>query len=156
MQYQKPGFIMTIASADVRSEKAGVNYLLKVREESNRWLLRHISSAPTVAQLQEAQAFIKEFSGISFDEQQLRDVLALFPIVRVELAVYGIERMETQDNLMDSVSNFFLGCTWPRMGDNVDMKGFISLLRRQAMAMGYESVDERYSLGQTHFFESIL
>lgn len=128
---------MKLASADFMSQNAGTNYLLKMREESNRWLLQHIHSVPTETQIEDANAFVRKNSGLMVHADDLGKILTLYPVVRIELAVHGIENLETQDNLMDAVSNFFLGCTWPRLGDRIDMKGFLELLKKQAVSMGY-------------------
>lgn len=138
---------MKLASADFMNQKAGTNYILKVREESNRWLLKHIYSMPTAKQIEDANAFVKKNSGLALYDEDLSRILDLFPVVRIELAVHGIENIETQDNLMDAISNFFLGCTWPRLGDNVDVKRFISLLINQAKSMGYSGLE---AVGQKH------
>lgn len=138
MQYQKPGYIMKLASADFDNGKAGTNYLLQMRAESNRWLLQHLSATPKPQQLLEANEYILKASGLLLTDVQLGEILALFPLVRIELAVYSIERIDVQDNLKDAISNFFLGCTWPRHSDNVNIGKYISLLRHQALAMGYQ------------------
>ncbi len=145
MQYQKPGYIMKLASADFDNGKAGTNYLLQIRVESNRWLLQHLSSTPKHQQIIDANLYILRATGLLLTEEQLREILTLFPVVRIELAVYGIERIDVQDNLKDAISNFFLGCTWPRISDNVNIKKFVSLLRHQAVAMGYKlNADETH------------
>lgn len=138
MQYQKPGYIMKLASADFDNGKAGTNYLLQMRVESNRWLLQHLSAAPKHQQIIEANEYILKASGLLLTDVQLSEILALFPLVRIELAVYSIERIDVQDNLKDAISNFFLGCTWPRHSDNVNIGKYISLLKHQALAMGYQ------------------
>lgn len=128
---------MNLASAEFGSEKPGVNYLLQLRAETNRWLLQHRSAKPSRDQVQHAIKRIFDVSGLLLTETELESILDLFPLVRIELAVHGAEKMDVQANLMDAISNFFLGCTWPRMSDNVKMDRFLPLLRHQASAMGY-------------------
>lgn len=142
MQYQKPGYIMKLASADFDNGKAGTNYLLQMRAESNRWLLQHLAATPKPQQLLEANEYILKASGLLLTDVQLSEILALFPLVRIELALYSIERIDVQDNLKDAISNFFLGCTWPRHSDNVNVGKYISLLRHQALAMGYQVIGD--------------
>lgn len=142
MQYQKPGYIMKLASADFDNGKAGTNYLLQMRVESNRWLLQHLSATPKHQQIIDANQYLLKASGLLLTDAQLSEILALFPLARIELAVYSIERIDVQDNLKDAISNFFLGCTWPRLGDNVDIGKYISLLKHQAIAMGFQIVGD--------------
>lgn len=150
MQYQKPGYIMKLASADFDNGKAGTNYLLQMRAESNRWLLQHLSATPKHQQIVEANEYLLKASGLWLADIQLSEILALFPLVRIELAVYGIERNDVQDNLKDAISNFFLGCTWPRHSDNVNIEKYISLLRHQAVAMGYQVTGEQMQQNLGH------
>lgn len=137
MQYQKPGFIMNLASAEFGSDKPGVNYLLQLRAETNRWLLQHRHAKPGRDQLENAVQHVVNVSGLQLTMAELESILDLFPLARIELALHGIEKMDVQANVMDAISNFFLGCTWPRMSDNVKMDRFLPLLKHQASAMGY-------------------
>src|SRR5688572_5271711 len=99
MQYQKPGFIMNLASNKNERENSGANYLLRVRVESNRWLLNHLSSYLSHEQSISASLYIQSLSGLLLTEAELNEMLALFPAARIELAVHGISKIEVQHHL---------------------------------------------------------
>ena len=68
-------------------------------------------------------------------------LFSLYPQTRIRLAEMGLSSV--CDELADVVADFFLDCRWPCYRDEVEMDGFLSLLRQQGEKLGLPPWIER-------------
>lgn len=104
----------------------------------NSFLMANRNVQPTAGQLEEAAAYIREFSQIDLSATEVGEMLMLYPKSRIALATEGMACTSTEDELAFMVAHFFLECSWPTIGDEVDMQRFVDVLKDQASWHGYK------------------
>lgn len=87
--------------------------------------------------MQKAAELLTKITKIKFDAKQTESMLNLYPKARIELATNGLLDTSVRNALSVAVAHFFLGCSWPTYGDNIDIETFTGVLKRQAVKAGY-------------------
>lgn len=100
--------------------------------------IAHAESVPNEDIIANAVQHIAEQSEIKFTGDELLRILALYPMQRAKLAIYGCESTEACDHLLDVVSNFIVNSRWPTFGDKIEVDVFIGRLKLAAKFMGYK------------------
>jgi hypothetical protein len=112
--------------------------LLGFTKNINTFLYEHRNAQPTEKNYLDAAEFMSETAGFEINMERAKGILDLYPHARIKLAVYnGLGDTEVRDLVSDAMANFFLGCDWPRYGDNVDTTIFCRALYAQAVKMGF-------------------
>lgn len=136
-------FIMTADTAVRQFDKNGnpkhnAEFLLRSiradREHNN--LNFDVQLSP--AALAEATEYARDVCGVDFSEEQISNILALYPIERIDIAVHSLRDTMTRDSLSGVLAHFLLGSSWPNFGDNVDISAFQAVLERQAQKLGFK------------------
>ena len=111
---------------------SGLHYLFHMRREGIRQYLANASIEPSEELVQEAAQVLSECVDFLVPVEFVRQLLSMYPPVRINLAMVGsAQDSEVRDRLVDAMSHFLLGCTWPTYGDQVDAEEFSALLKRQ-------------------------
>ncbi len=106
-------------------------------------LSESIDRKPDCRTRDEAVAFVVSEVGIVMPADLFELIMELFPEVRIELAVSGVDTV-ARGLLLDALATLFLGCRWPIIGDGLsdeESETFVNGLREQAHQLGYEVVD---------------
>jgi len=78
-------------------------------------------------------SFVKEHTELEIPNDVLKNILDLYPEARIRIVQnYGKIDTDVGDIILDAISHFFLGCSWPTGADNVDMPFFMGVLKAQA------------------------
>lgn len=121
------------------------NLSLLLQRQSTQFFLEHLHCQIEESLYPQVVEVFKENTKICFTDQQVKDILTLFPKTRIKIAQYGLNDTEVSESINNCVSLFFLNCEWPIYKDNVDMSLFMDILHRQAIAMGY-FVEQNFSI----------
>lgn len=136
-------FIMTAENAvrqfdDNGNPKRDAEFLLRSiragREHNNLNFDVHLSPAD----LADATQYARDVCGVDFSEEQISNILALYPIERIDIAVHSLRDTMTRDSFSGILAHFLVGSSWPNYGDNVDISEFQAVLERQAQKLGYK------------------
>jgi hypothetical protein len=114
---------------------------IRIGRESNLGFLEDRELTPTGEQYAAAAAVLSEMTELDLSAEQVKDILALYPRERIIIA-----RTESNEELEEAdisfvAAHFFLNCSWPIYGDEVDMTAFIDLLKSEAIRMGYRTAE---------------
>lgn len=110
----------------------GLHYLFQMRREGIRQYLANVAIEPSDQLVEEASQVLSESVGFDISVDAVRQLLAMYPPVRIQLALAGSAGdSDVSDMLLDATSHFLLGCHWPTYGDKVDTDEFCALLKRQ-------------------------
>lgn len=108
--------------------------------ERSRFYLDHRGLMPTEAQYASASDFLSTTTGLNLHAGFIQMLLSLYPQTRIRVAECGFSS-SVCDDLADAAADFFLLCRWPRYRDEVEMDGFLSLLRHQGKELGFTPLD---------------
>lgn len=112
--------------------------LLRFFQEQARFHAAHIDARPTAKHYAEVISYYEEMADISFTPEQVRVIVEMSPSFRIKLAEYdGLADTEVADMALDALGSFLLHSTWPTYGDQVEPEGFLALIKKQALALGY-------------------
>jgi hypothetical protein len=137
---------MVQLDCDFRSGKSDTaNYLLVNIADNAKFLKENVSAAPNHKGYSTVADYIQSITGIAFQVEDAKLLLDLYPRARIKVAEFGIEDSDVKDEIAFSVSHFFLGCSWPTYGEQVDHDSFVDLLKRQANKVGFQSVKSETS-----------
>jgi len=92
---------------------------------------------PSPAQLGEAAVSLSQTTNLEFSPHNVTTLLSFFPRTRIAIARHGVGDTKVRDQLLDSLAEFLLGCSWPRGADNVDIKTFVALVSAAGAAVGF-------------------
>lgn len=123
-----------IASA---GPQPGSSLYLSLHRSAMERLIKHRKAKLTPDQLAAGVEHVKELTGIVMKPLQLADILEISPSAKMHLAAFG----EFGRQFNDALGSYFLGCAWPtekEVAAGIDLRSFLSILRRQAEAMGYK------------------
>ncbi|MDI6976072.1 hypothetical protein [Serratia sp. Se-RSBMAAmG] len=134
-------YIAPASSFEAYKDDIG-NILPEMHKNSINFYKKNKDKDIKEATYQEALEYIKSNTRVSLTKEQLIDLLFFFPFYRIKLAVYGVGDTEVKSYLLNMVSSFFIGVTWPTYGDKVDIYDFVSLLRKRAIEMKYEVIKD--------------
>lgn len=105
----------------------------------NTFLFTNRSAFPNADQLLKATEFIQQEIGFDLNMDVIGGILMLYPHARIKLVEYnGLGDTEVRDLLLEAVADFFLGCDWPKYGDNLseaETYQFREALQKQARLM---------------------
>lgn len=139
MNIDSPSNVLRIAAGREGVTDDGTHYLLRMRRDRSVFFRANRDSLPTLENYAAVASYLSEITGLSIESDEAKQLLSLYPYARIKLADIGrIEDSDVKDELSFLVAHFFLGCSWPTMGDSVDMNAFIDLLQGQAILMGYK------------------
>ena len=103
--------------------------------------LEHLEATPSQASLDEVAQLLTDVTEVQISPEQAGRILKLYPFARIKIALDdGLRGVGTRDELAFVAAHFFLGCSWPTLGDNIDLEKFLDLLREQAGLMGYPPI----------------
>lgn len=139
MFVDSPCRTLAIAKSHDGTTADGMHFQIALRRKFAAFFLEHRDAVPTVHDYEQAAEFLTEITYLAFSAAQVQDLLSLYPHARIKLAVESIHSADAQQQLSFSAAHFFLGCSWPQIGDDVDATAFVDLLRRQAFLMGFEA-----------------
>lgn len=108
--------------------------------ERSRFYLDHRGLMPTLAQYASASDFLSKTTGLNLRVGFTQMLLSLYPQTRIRMVEFGLSS-SVCDELADAAADFFLHCRWPRYRDEVEMEGFLSLLRHQGEKLGFTPLD---------------
>lgn len=128
---------LNIASRLDELTSDGTHYLLRMRRESSAFLYENRDVMPTDERYAQAAAFLKEITELEFTLEQTKNILSLYPNVRISLATSSISA--SKEGLSFVAAHFFLGCNWPVYGDNIDADEFLKILKKSANLIGFPS-----------------
>lgn len=118
------------------TDSTGLHYLFTMRRNALREYLGNLDAKPSPQLLIEAADTLSEASQVSVSVELLEQMLALFPQMRIKLALAGsAQDTDVREDLCDTLAFFLLGCHWPRYGDDVDPEQFEALLKKQAFLL---------------------
>lgn len=92
-------------------------------------------------ELEEVTEFLQDEIEIDFTKEQIKQLLNLYPKVRVAVILHGLNDTEVMQDLADMVANFFLNSRAAVFGDDLDGRAveiFGELIKQQAKLMGYQ------------------
>jgi len=115
----------------------GTHYLLRMRRESAAFLYENRDAMPTDERYAEAAAYLKEITELEFSLEQTKNILSLYPNVKISLATSSL--LSSREGLSFVAAHFFLGCDWPVYGDNIEVDDFLNILKKSANLMGFPS-----------------
>jgi len=132
---------LRIAARDDELTPDGTHYLLRMRRDSSLFYHQHRNAIPTHDKYAQAAEYLSEITELHISANQAEAMLSLYPHVRINLATTGsISSSDVRDGLSQAVAHFFLGCSWPTIGDEVDIDTFVELLKQSARLMNFESL----------------
>lgn len=115
------------------------HYWFRMQRDDVARLLKHRHTMPTDTQLTAASELLEEITGMAWPSDRIHDLLSLYPRIRISIATAG----DLKDDLSFAAAHFFLGTSWPTIGDNVDLHAFVAVLQQQAVLMGYTKVSRK-------------
>lgn len=83
--------------------------------------------------------YISEYFNLVLSESELNDMLDIFPLVRISIALNGCQG-SNGGIVSDMIMNFFLGVNHPKFGDKFseqELSDFYSIFYKQARKFGY-------------------
>lgn len=95
---------------------------------------------PTDEQYSAATQYLSNLTAIKFTQDQIEEILALYPQSRILLAVMGSDENAVHEALQFAVAHFLLSCRWPEAGEQLDLHDFTGLLRLRAVEMGFKTL----------------
>lgn len=141
MLVDSPSKIMSAAKEEIALNENGLHPLLTTRAGTTKFYIENVNLSPTTHQVYEVAHIIKIVTGIDCDSLLAKIILSLYPTAKIQVAVFGTES-DAKDEILWAVSHFFLGCPWPSFDDKVELLEFVSLLQKQAKALGFKLLSE--------------
>ena len=124
----------------VENGTALADVYLKIQANLSLLRMTHLYDAVPEAEAKAVQDEIVESLGIEFSIPQVTKLLDAHPDTKAQVLVYGIDDTETASKVIDMITNFILGCNFPRYGDDVPEDAFMKILRTQALSLGYKTI----------------
>lgn len=124
----------------MKSVSGGNDALIYLLSNAAKSHVEDIDESPNDNDKNEAIKIIERRTGVTLRLNELDALLKLFPLVRIELSVHGIETGFNWD-IVNMMSCHLLGCEYP-IDDDVDYFEFLRHLRSQSRKFGYEVSDD--------------
>lgn len=105
--------------------------MLKIHHNIVKQTVEHMSAVISEEVLDELAEMVNEATELALTSRQIETILKVYPTSRAEVIVHGIYDSAALDEVIDSVSHFFLCCNYPTYGDKVDIDKFLGLLKEQ-------------------------
>ena len=116
------------------------DFVFRNHRSNVQFYLENKDAVTTTSNLEQAAAFIEESIGIVFTLNEMSDILNLFPLVKIKLAVFDCADTEVRELLYSMVCQFFGGCEAPCPGDNVNVSRILKHVRFQACKLGFKII----------------
>lgn len=117
------------------------NFSIFAHRENASFYMKNKDLIPSDDILKQAIDEIEEYVKVILTLEQLKDLLVLYPFVRIDLAVsYGIDSA-IRDSLSNMVSEYIIGSKMPIYGDKLtpqEHKMFYDHLHEEAIRVGYK------------------
>lgn len=123
------------------NDKSDDQYLIKLHRMSSKFYMENKNIHPNKEVLEEAISNIKDNLGIILTAEKLKDLLVLYPFVRIDLAYYEEIDSEIRDKLNNMVCNYLIGSNLPTYGDGLtpeEHEIFYNHLQEEAFRVGYK------------------
>lgn len=137
-----PQRTLIIAAKDDGITDDGTHYVLRMRRDSSLFMFENRDAIPSEAAYAAVAKQLTWQTDVSISPDQAKAILSLYPQARIKVAMYGIGDTDVREALSFAIAHFFLGCSWPTYGDEVDLESFIATMRKQASLMGFDCVDK--------------
>lgn len=115
--------------------------LIKMHRVSAKFYMDNKDLIPDEEILEKAISNIEDNLSIQLTIKQLKDLLVLYPFVKIDLAYYGEIDSDIRDKLNTMVCNYLLGSNLPTYGDGLtpeDHEAFYNHLNEEAFRVGYK------------------
>lgn len=133
---------MNILASEDGIDSDGTHYLINMRRDSTKFFTDNADAQPTNENMKDAAAFISEITELQVSSEQTKQILKLYPHVRIKLAIYnGISDTDVRDGLSGAAAHYILGCEWPTFGDDLDVCLFVEALKREAIHHGFTPLE---------------
>lgn len=132
MKFEKPNVVLKLAVEDPQK--------LDLHLHFQKFYLANLDKHPTQQQSEQAAAYLSKLTSIRLTGAQVAGILRFYPRVRILLAVMGADEPSVHLELQSAVAHFFLSSAWPKEEEGVDLHDFTSYLRRQAVDLGYTTL----------------
>jgi len=134
----KPADILrTARSGDKTNDGTALG--LRIGRQANLEYLEDRDLVPSEEQYATAAALMSEITELTLSSEQTKAILSLYPHERIIVARRDGKDAEylRAEDISFAAAHFFLNCSWPNYGDEVDMTAFVELLKSEAIRMGY-------------------
>lgn len=132
MKFENPSVVMKHAADDPHK--------LDLHLHFQKFYLANLDKHPSPEQADQAAAYLSKLTSIRLNGEQVVEILRFYPRARILLAVMGAEEPSVHCELQFVVAHFFLSSAWPQPDEGVDLHDFTSYLRRQAVDLGYTTL----------------
>ena len=112
--------------------------LLTLHANRSKYLYENRHAPMTYDLFLKTTEFVQASLGWDITQEQVEDILNLYPEARIEIAVTrGVNDTDVRDCVLNAFAHFFLGCEWLTFGDKVDLTVFLNAIHQQAVKMGF-------------------
>jgi 3-keto-L-gulonate-6-phosphate decarboxylase len=112
--------------------------LLNMHANRSKYLYENRHAPMTYDLFLKTTEFVQANLGWDITQEQVEDILNLYPQARIEIAVTGgVNDTDVRDCVLNAFAHFFLGCDWVTYGDKVDLSVFLQAIHKQAVKMGF-------------------
>lgn len=111
--------------------------LLRMVRETSYAYLEDSKNVPLDQDYQNAGDYIEEITGIRIPNDMLKKILFFYPRECINLASDDFGNSSVQEGITFAIAHFFLGCSWPLIGDEVDIDLFLEALKYQVSKMKF-------------------
>ena len=113
-------------------------FVINMRSKTTMEILNHRYMATPDEAYRDVAALWAEHAKVDLTIGQVEAILSLYPRERIAMVLANtVSDTDIADQLMSVLAHFYLGCTWPTYGDNVDTDRFLSLLQHQVKQMEF-------------------
>lgn len=132
MKFETPNVVLKHAAEDPQK--------LDLHLHFQKFYLANLDKHPSTEQADQAAAYLSKLTSIRLTGEQVVEILRFYPRARILLAVMGADEPSVHGELQFLVAHFFLSSAWPKPEEGVDLHDFTSYLRRQAVELGYTTL----------------
>ena len=141
--------IMTISPKTllkiIDSEDAEV--FIAIQRNRNLTLLQKHLMRISTTDAESIKSFIEEETGLTIDLQTILFLFEVHPRAKADYLSFSLLDTETKDQILSMVSEFFIGCEWPKIRDDVDGEKFLELLMQEIASFKKTTIDFYRSSG---------
>jgi Tfp pilus assembly ATPase PilU len=113
-------------------------FIINMRSQATMEALNHRYMATPDEAYRDVAALWAEHAKVDLTVGQVEAILSLYPRERITMVLANtVSDTDVADQLMSVLAHFYLGCSWPTYGDNVDSDRFLSLLQHQVKQMEF-------------------
>lgn len=122
-------------------DKNDDEYLIKTHRMSADFYMKNKDIKPSEEVLRDAINSIEEHLNIILTIKQLKELLVLYPFVKIDLAYHEEVDSEIREKLDEMICNYLIGTNLPTYGDELtpeEHKMFFKHLHEEALRIGYK------------------